>query len=267
MIQFKDVEYTYFDKTPFQRLALSIDSLKLEMNEYYGVVGKTGSGKSTFLKILTHLIEPSKGEIILEPRPDNIRKFFGFVFQQPEHQLFCETVQEELEFSLKNFDVDESLWGEKIQEALKMVALPSDFVTKDPMLLSGGQKRRVAIASILCYEPQVLVLDEPTAGVDGESKEILLQAFLKYHQKGHCIFLVSHDLNLINNECSKVLSFKNYSIEKVGKTFEVLSNLDVDLSPSLKLLKSFKNIDSSVNTKVSKDNFLSLRKKYAPTRT
>ncbi|MCJ8347016.1 energy-coupling factor ABC transporter ATP-binding protein [bacterium] len=263
MIHFKNIEYTYFPNTPFEKKALSVDQLSLDLSQYYGIVGSTGSGKSTFLKILTHLIAPSKGQLDIDPKPNNLRKFFGFVFQQPEHQLFCETVQEELEFSLGNFEVDPALWSVRILDALSLVGLDSSFVSKDPLLLSGGQKRRVAIASILAYQPEVLVLDEPTAGVDGRSKQILLKAFQDYHAQGHSIFLVSHDLKLINNECSKVLSFCDGHLVDFGETFEVLSSLKGEMNPGLSLLKKLHVLDPSISTKINAENFSILGDKYA----
>ncbi|MCO4784239.1 MAG: ATP-binding cassette domain-containing protein [Candidatus Cloacimonetes bacterium] len=263
MIEFKDVTYTYFANTPFEKLALNIPSLELSMGEYYGVLGPTGSGKSTFLKVLTHLLPINTGSITINETFDDIRKYFGFVFQQPEHQLFCETVREEFEFSLNNFGVDKALWMDKTANALKLVGLSEDFLDKDPLVLSGGQKRRVAIASILAYEPRVLVLDEPTAGVDGLSKEILLDAFRSYHKQGHCIFLVSHDLNIINNECSKAMSFKDGMLLNIGDPFETIVSADVTLTPGLALLKDIKASYPQISTQVSANNFQEIGKSYA----
>lgn len=263
MIEFCDLKYVYFPNTPFEKLALSISSLKLEDNQYYGIVGATGSGKSTFLKVLTHLVQPSSGTITIHDSVDDIRKYFGFVFQQPEHQLFCETVQEEIEFSLNNFGIPSDLWAEKIMSALRLVGLSEDFLLKDPVVLSGGEKRRVAIASILAYQPKVLVLDEPTAGVDGSSKEILLDAFRHYHAQGHGIFLVSHDMNLINNECSQALLFSDGQFVQMGNAFDVIRDSKVQLTPGLSVLKNLHSKNSSIDTQISFENFSRLGKHYA----
>lgn len=263
VIQFEDVRYVYFPNTPFEKLALEVPRLQLDTSEYYGIIGPTGSGKSTFLKVLTHLMECSSGSITVDDSVGDIREYFGFVFQQPEHQLFCETVKEEIEFSLSNFGIDKSCWSEKVSRALNLVGLSSEFLLKDPIILSGGEKRRVAIASIMAYEPKVLVLDEPTAGVDGMSKKILLEAFRNYHNQGHCIFLVSHDMNIINNECSKALAFADGKLENIGKAFEVILKSGVKLTPALKTLKKLYLLDPSVDTAINSDNFKKLGEVYA----
>ena len=175
-IELRDVEYRYQVDTPFERMAIHDINLDISPGSYLAVIGHTGSGKSTLLQHLNGLLRPTKGEIQIgdrvisagkkEKNLKSIRKRVGIVFQFPEHQLFDETVEKDIAFGPMNFGVSEDEAKKLARESLKLVGLPEEILQKSPFDLSGGQMRRVAIAGVLAMEPDVIVLDEPTAGLD-----------------------------------------------------------------------------------------------------
>lgn len=229
-IQLPAMDYFYMAGTPFESHALSISALDMPLLEIYGVVGETGSGKSTFCRLLTGLL-PDREDLSHLPF-DNCRENIGYVFQQPEHQLFANTVREELEFALQNFNIPMAEWPKLCEKALTRCGLSSDYLDKSPLILSGGEKRRVAIAAVLVYEPELLVLDEPTAGVDGCGRQILIKTILDYAASGKTIFWVSHELDdilLYTNRClffakGKILDF-DYSYQVLRRQADVKTDI------------------------------------------
>ena len=205
-IQAKKLNYTYQIGTPLEHVALKDVSINIEDGSYTAIVGHTGSGKSTLLQHLNGLLKPTSGEISINGYTiDNttknkelgkLRKEVGFVFQFPEAQLFEETVLKDIAFAPKNFGKSEDKAEKIAREKAKLVALPEEVLEKSPFELSGGQMRRVAIAGILAMEPKVLVLDEPTAGLDPEGRHQMMEMFNRLHKDENLtIILVTHQMN------------------------------------------------------------------------
>lgn len=204
-IAFEQVEYRYQPNTPFERLALYDISLAIPSGRYIAVIGHTGSGKSTLLQHLNALLQPTKGKVTIgsrvieagkkEKNLKAIRQKVGIVFQFPEHQLFEETVEKDICFGPKNFGVPEKEAKQRARELIRLVGLSEEILAKSPFDLSGGQMRRVAIAGVLAMEPDVLVLDEPTAGLDPRGRHEMMGMFYELHQKKHLTtVLVTHSM-------------------------------------------------------------------------
>ncbi len=201
----KNLSYTYNPGTPFEKQALKNLSLTVEKGEFLCIVGHTGSGKSTFIQHLNGLIKLQTGEITVEgiplavKKPDykTLRSKVGMVFQYPEYQLFADTVEKDVAFGPKNMKLPEEEIKTRVDEAIRLVGLnPEKFLDKSPFELSGGEKRRVAIAGVLAMNPEVLVLDEPTAGLDPRGKKEILSLIKKLNrEKQMTIIMVNHDMN------------------------------------------------------------------------
>lgn len=201
----KNLSYTYNPGTPFEKQALKNLSLTVEKGEFLCMVGHTGSGKSTFIQHLNGLIRLQSGEITVEgislnvKKPDykTLRSKVGMVFQYPEYQLFADTVEKDVAFGPKNMKLSEEETAKRVPEALKHVGLdPVKFADKSPFELSGGEKRRVAIAGVLAMRPEILILDEPTAGLDPRGKKEILTLIKGLNEEnGMTILMVNHDMN------------------------------------------------------------------------
>ncbi len=201
----KNLSYTYNPGTPFEKQALKNLSLTVEKGEFLCMVGHTGSGKSTFIQHLNGLIRLQSGEITVEgislnvKKPDykTLRSKVGMVFQYPEYQLFADTVEKDVAFGPKNMKLSEEETAKRVPEALKLVGLdPVKFADKSPFELSGGEKRRVAIAGVLAMRPEILILDEPTAGLDPRGKKEILTLIKGLNEEnGMTILMVNHDMN------------------------------------------------------------------------
>ncbi|MED4941836.1 energy-coupling factor ABC transporter ATP-binding protein [Heyndrickxia coagulans] len=204
-IAFEQVEYRYQPNTPFERLALYDISLAIPSGRYIAVIGHTGSGKSTLLQHLNALLQPTKGKVTIggrvieggkkEKNLKAIRQKVGIVFQFPEHQLFEETVEKDICFGPINFGVPDEEAKQRARELIRLVGLSEEILAKSPFDLSGGQMRRVAIAGVLAMEPEVLVLDEPTAGLDPRGRHEMMGMFYELHRKKHLTtVLVTHSM-------------------------------------------------------------------------
>ena len=201
----KNLSYTYNPGTPFEKQALKNLSLTVEKGEFLCMVGHTGSGKSTFIQHLNGLIRLQSGEITVEgislnvKKPDykTLRSKVGMVFQYPEYQLFADTVEKDVAFGPKNMKLSEEETAKRVPEALRLVGLdPVKFADKSPFELSGGEKRRVAIADVLAMRPEILILDEPTAGLDPRGKKEILTLIKGLNEEnGMTILMVNHDMN------------------------------------------------------------------------
>lgn len=205
-IVFKDVEHRYQLNTPFERVALYDMNISIPAHSYYAIIGHTGSGKSTLIQHLNALLKPTKGEIkageyTIQPKKKSkelreLRKRVGMVFQYPEHQLFEESVEKDICFAPLNYGVSEERAKTIARETLQTVGLPEDLLERSPFDLSGGQMRRVAIAGVLAMEPDVLVLDEPTAGLDPKGRKEMMDLFQSLHKtQGISIILVTHSMD------------------------------------------------------------------------
>lgn len=204
-ISLKNVEYRYQADSPFERLAISDISIDIPSGTYLAIIGHTGSGKSTVLQHLNALLKPTKGSVLIGSREikagrkeknlKGVREKVGIVFQFPEHQLFEETVEKDIMFGPMNFGVTEADAKARAIAALKLVGLPEDILEKSPFDLSGGQMRRVAIAGVLAMEPEVIVLDEPTAGLDPRGRKEIMDLFYTLHKKRNLsTVLVTHSM-------------------------------------------------------------------------
>ena len=213
-MQIEDLTHTYSAGTPFQRSAVEGLSMTVGAGEFLGVIGHTGSGKSTLIQHLNGLLQPTSGRILLEGEdiwadPKKIRDVrfkVGLVFQYPEYQLFEETVYKDIAFGPKNMGLDAEEIDRRVRDAAAFVGLHETLLDKSPFELSGGQKRRVAIAGVIAMEPKVLILDEPTAGLDPRGREAILAQLRDYHrQKGNTVILVSHSMEEIARNVDRII--------------------------------------------------------------
>ncbi len=204
-ISLQQVEHRYQQGTPFERLAIQNVSINIPSGSFMAIIGHTGSGKSTVLQHLNALLRPTKGRVMIGDRTIEankkeknlraIRQKVGIVFQFPEHQLFDETVEKDICFGPMNFGVTETVAKARAREAIRQVGLSEEILTKSPFDLSGGQMRRVAIAGVLAMEPDVIVLDEPTAGLDPRGRKEIMEMFYRLHQeRSLSTILVTHSM-------------------------------------------------------------------------
>ena len=235
-ISLKNVYYTYQEGSPFEGQALSDISLEIKDRSYTAIVGHTGSGKSTLLQLLNGLLCPTQGEIqfddfVLDRESDqkkmkHLRKKVGLVFQFPESQLFAETVLADVAFGPQNFGVSRERAEEIAKDKLAVVGLNDAIYNKSPFELSGGQMRRVAIAGILAIEPEILVLDEPTAGLDPVGRKELMALFETLHKNGMTIVLVTHTMDDVANFADTVYVLKGGSLVLEGSPSSVFQEVE-----------------------------------------
>ncbi|WP_050635916.1 energy-coupling factor transporter ATPase [Candidatus Stoquefichus sp. SB1] len=244
-ITFKQVEHIYSENTPFSYHALRGVNLDIKKGSMTALIGHTGSGKSTLVQHINALLLPTAGEINIDDilitatnKPNTLkplRKKAGLVFQFPEYQLFEETILKDIIFGPKNFGVEEEDAIVQAKEMLKLVGLDESYLERSPFDLSGGQKRRVAIAGILAMNPDILILDEPTAGLDPQGAKEMLQLFKKINQQGKTVLLVSHDMNQVLEYCDDVIVMnkgqveRHVSVDELFKETEYLTSLSIDL--------------------------------------
>ena len=212
MIKTENLSHIY--GTAFQKAAIDNISIEIEKGEFAGVIGHTGSGKSTLIQHFNGLLKPSSGKVFINggniwEKPKEIRKYrfqVGLVFQYPEYQLFEETVYKDIAFGPKNMGRSPEEIKSRVYEAAKIVGIGEKHMKVSPFELSGGQKRRVAIAGVLAMEPEVLILDEPTAGLDPKGRDMILEEIARYHEKKkNTVLLVSHSMEDVAKYCKKVL--------------------------------------------------------------
>lgn len=235
-ISLKNVYYTYQEGSPFEGQALSDINLEIKDRSYTAIVGHTGSGKSTLLQLLNGLLCPTQGEIqfddfVLDRETDqkkmkHLRKKVGLVFQFPESQLFAETVLADVAFGPQNFGVSRERAEEIAKDKLAVVGLNDAIYNKSPFELSGGQMRRVAIAGILAIEPEILVLDEPTAGLDPVGRRELMALFETLHKNGMTIVLVTHTMDDVANFANTVYVLKGGNLVLEGSPSSVFQEVE-----------------------------------------
>lgn len=235
-IRVENLTYSYFNEKFSYPKAINNISLNIKKGEFIGLIGKTGSGKSTFVKHLNALLKPQKGKIFLNDKDiwenskkiSNIRFKVGLVFQYPEHQLFEETVYKDISFGPKNMNLSHEEIDQKVYDACNFVNLNFDLLKKSPFELSGGEKRKVAIAGIIAMNPEVLILDEPTAGLDSKQKKQLLEKIKKYNKlKEKTIILISHNMEDIAEYADKVIVLDEGNLIMFDSTKKVFSQIDV----------------------------------------
>ena len=235
-IKIENLTHVYMPKTPFEKKALDNVNLTIEDGEFLALIGHTGSGKSTLIQHLTGLLEPSSGRILVdevditskEVKLTDIRKKIGLVFQYPEYQLFEETIEKDVAFGPNNLGLSAEEVSNRVKKSMEMVGL--DYETyKDvsPFDLSGGQKRRVAIAGVIAMEPKVLILDEPTAGLDPKGRDDILEQIKILHEKYKMtIVLVSHSMEDVGKLAERIVVMNGGKIELLGKPSEIFKEVE-----------------------------------------
>lgn len=243
IIRVENLTHTYGENTPFCRSAVDGVSMEIYEGEFLGVIGHTGSGKSTLIQHLNGLLKPTSGAVYLGDRdiwaePKKIRDVrfrVGLVFQYPEYQLFEETVYKDIAFGPKNMGLDEKEIDRRVRSALAFAGLGEDLLEKSPFDLSGGQKRRVAIAGVIAMDPEVLILDEPSAGLDPAGRRSMLENIRAYHrQKGTTVVMVSHSMDEVAENVDRIVVLANAGVVMSGTPHEVFSRarelMDVGLN-------------------------------------
>ena len=254
-IKTNNLKFTYFPKAPNAKEALKGISIEIEQGSFVAFVGETGSGKSTLMQCFNHLLIPSSGTIQIDDltirakkrdRKINkpLRKKVGFVFQFPEYQLFEETVLKDVCYGPKNFGFKEEAAIEKAKKALDIMGIDESFYSRSPFELSGGEKKRVAIAGILASEPDIIVFDEPTVGMDPIRRQIMINLFDKLHADGKTIILVSHDMDLVLKSAEKVYVLQDGLLKFEGKPYELFAQNDNYGIEAPKVMKFAKELNS-----------------------
>ena len=232
-IELVDVSFLYSKGTPFEMVALDNVSVKFEKGKITGLIGHTGSGKSTLVNLLNGLYRPNSGKVLLDgadiwEKPKAISKIryrVGLVMQYPEYQLFEETVRADIGFGPKNQGLSPEEIEERVIEAAEFVGVPLDILDKSPFELSGGQKRRVAIAGIIARRPEVLVLDEPAAGLDPRGRREILGGLTEYVKRNDAtVILVSHSMEDMAYYCDNVVVMSDAKVYKTGTVEEIFSD-------------------------------------------
>lgn len=235
-INFKNVSFVYGEKTPFEKLALDNIDLTIKKGEFVGIIGHTGSGKSTLIQHFNGILKPTSGDVFIgdmntkdkELAKSGLRYKIGLVFQYPEYQLFEETIEKDIAFGPKNMGLSEEEVTERVKEAMEIVGLDYEAKKdKSPFEISGGQKRRVAIAGILAMKPDILILDEPTAGLDPKGRdELFFQIKRLYDKNNITIVLISHSMEDVAKLVNRIIIMKNGHIHLDKNTKEAFSDVD-----------------------------------------
>lgn len=236
MIKAENVNYIYQQGMPFERQALYDVNIEIEDGSLVALIGHTGSGKSTLIQHFNALVKPTSGKIIINgidvtaPKADLrlVRKTVGLVFQYPEHQLFEETVYKDIAFGPKNMGFSDEEIDKRVRESAALVGLKEKHLTRSPFDLSGGQKRRVAIAGVLAMNPKVLILDEPTAGLDPKGRDEILATIKKLHEenKEMIIIFVSHSMEDVAKTAECVIVMNDGHVEMQGTVAEVFAQAE-----------------------------------------
>ena len=235
-IKIENLTYVYMPKTPFEKKALDNVSLEIEDGEFLAVIGHTGSGKSTLIQHLNGLLKPASGKIYVDgtditdkdTKLVDIRKKVGLVFQYPEYQLFEETIAKDIAYGPSNLELNEDEILRRVKKSMEMVGLNyEEYKDISPFELSGGQKRRVAIAGVIAMEPKVLILDEPTAGLDPAGRDDILEQIKLLHEKYNMtIILVSHSMEDVGKLAEKIIVMNDGHVELQGKPKDVFKEID-----------------------------------------
>ena len=267
ILQADGLTYIYGKNTPYQKEAVTNVNLKIEKPCLAALIGHTGSGKSTLVQMLNGLIKPTSGKVFLNGKDiwedeDNIRQIrfkVGIVFQYPEYQLFEDTVEKDIAFGPKNLGLNDEEIKRRVLWASETVGLNKELLAKSPFDLSGGEKRRAAIAGVLAMQPEVLILDEPTAGLDPKGRDNLLKQIVKYQKENNkTVIIVSHSMEDVAKIADEVFVMYNGQLEMSGTTKEVFSNseklenMSLSVPQITKLMKKIKNsgfdIDDNILT-------------------
>lgn len=256
ILKTEELTYVYSEGTPFQKTAIDHVNLEIDEGEIVGVMGHTGSGKSTLIQHFNGLLRPSYGKVLLDGKDiwadkDKIRDVrfkVGLVFQYPEYQLFEETVFKDIAFGPKNMGLDDTEIKRRVYESAEDMGITEEMLERSPFELSGGQKRRVAIAGIMAMQPRVLILDEPTAGLDPAGRDRIFDIIKKYHRRtGNTILIVSHSMEDIARFSDKILVMNNSRLfcyddtEKVFGRAEEIEKIGLDVPQITKVFRNLRN--------------------------
>lgn len=229
------MSYIYSAGSPFEKTAVQDVSITIHKGEFVAVIGHTGSGKSTLIQHFNGLLRPTSGQVLLDgvdiwENPKNIRQVrfrVGMVFQYPEHQLFDSTTYKDIGFGPKNMGLSDDEIDRRIRQAAEFVGLKEELLEKSPFELSGGEKRRAAIAGVMAMEPEILILDEPTAGLDPKGRDVILEQIYRYQQeRGITVILVSHSMEDVAKVAEKVLVMSEGQVVMYDKTAAVFSRAE-----------------------------------------
>ena len=278
-IKVEHVSFTYNKKASNSTLALDDVSLSINDNEFVAIVGETGSGKSTLAQTFNGLLFPDKGEVIVDNyvisyknrksrKLKGLRRHVGLVFQFPEYQLFEETVEKDVAFGVKNFGVKGEEALKQAHDALAKIGLDESYYQRPPFELSGGERRKVAIAGILAIDPDILIFDEPTVGFDPASAKELMNLITDFHQRGKTIIVITHDMDLVNRYAQKVFLLEKGKLAFEGtptELFKYVRNYDrLDIPQIIKLanLLKDKGIDIDIDSVRHSDDLIKQIKKW-----
>ena len=235
-IKIENLTHVYMPKSPFEKKALDNVNLVIEDGEFLALIGHTGSGKSTLIQHLNGLLEPTSGRILVddiditnkEAKLTEIRKKIGLVFQYPEYQLFEETIEKDIAFGPNNLGLSSEEVSRRVKKSMEMVGLDYEtYKNVSPFDLSGGQKRRVAIAGVIAMEPKVLILDEPIAGLDPQGRDDILEQIKLLHEKYKMtIVLVSHSMEDVGKLAQRIVVMNKGKVELLGKPSEVFKEVE-----------------------------------------
>ena len=235
ILETKNLSYVYSDGTPFRVTAINNVNISIEKGEFVGIIGHTGSGKSTLVQHLNGLLTPSSGEVLLDGKNINESKItrrqarfkVGLCFQYPEYQLFESTVYKDISFGPKNMGLSEDEIDNRVKKAADFVGLKPDMLNKSPFDLSGGEKRRVAIAGVMAMDPEILILDEPSAGLDPRGRDMIAEMISSYRKTtGSTVIIVSHSMEDVAKSADKVLVMNKSEVEMFGTVNEVFSKVE-----------------------------------------
>ena len=265
ILETRDLTFVYGPKTPYEMTAIKQVNLTVEQGEFIGVIGHTGSGKSTLMQQLNGLLKPTSGQVLVNgkdiwEKPDEIRKVrfeVGLVFQYPEHQLFEDTCYKDIAFGPKNMGLSQVEIEERVYQAAQFTGLSEHLLQKSPFELSGGEKRRVAIAGVLALQPKILILDEPTAGLDPSGRDQLLEQIEAYRRKtGSTVLLVSHNMDDIARSADRILVMNKAevamfdTVEAVFQRAEELRQMGLEIPEITKIFVKLREMGHSIRTDV-----------------
>lgn len=235
ILELKNICYTYGVGTPFEKKAVNDVSFSVNKGELIGIIGHTGSGKSTLVQMLNGLMKPTSGQVLLDgvdiwDKPKEIRKIrfkVGMVFQYPEYQLFEETVYKDISFGPFNKGLSQEEIDKEVRRAAKFTGIKDELLDKSPFDLSGGEKRRAAIAGVIAMDPDVLVLDEPTAGLDPMGRDVLLSQIIRYHkERQNTVLLVSHSMEDIARVADRIVVMNKSQLVMFDETQKIFARGD-----------------------------------------
>lgn len=266
IIKTENLSYIYGEGTPFRKVALDNVDISIKQGDYVGIIGHTGSGKSTLISHFNAILKPTSGKVYIDgedlwqnDKMKRIRTRFkvGLVFQYPEYQLFEDTVYNDIAFGPKNMGLTTDEIDERVSQAMDFVGLDKKYIEKSPFELSGGQKRRVAIAGVMALRPKVLILDEPAAGLDPKGRDEILARIREYHQQTGCtVLLVSHSMEDVAENANSIIVMNKSrcmmhgSVDEVFERAEDLERIGLDIPQITKVFISLNKLGYNVSKNV-----------------